>query len=101
MRLLAASAVCHVMLVAPVFSQTDDLAARSSHGKELMAAGKFEEAIPIYKELAAALPDNPGPLLNLGLALHMAGREREAVSRLQSVLKLEPANVIAHLYLGA
>ena len=99
MRLLASTALCLVALVAPAFTQPD-LAAESHQGKELMAAGRFEEAIPIYRSLVRALPDNPGPLLNLGLALHMAGHEREAVSQFLAVLKLDPGQTPARLYLG-
>lgn len=78
-----------------------DLAAESKQGKELMAAGRFEEAIPIYRDLVRALPVDPGPLMDLGLALHMAGHEREAVTELQRVVRMKPSNVPAHLFLGA
>src|SRR5438270_6954057 len=90
-----------VFVWSPVYGQTDDLALKSKVGKDLMAAGKFEEAIPVYRELVKALPDNPGPVMNLGMALHMAGHEREAVKEFQEVLKLEPAHMPAHLFLGA
>lgn len=90
-----------VLCIAPAFAQSDDVTAKLQRSKELMAAGRFEEAIPIYKDLVQALPNNPGPILNLGLALHMAGHEREAVSQFQAVLKIEPANLPARLFLGA
>jgi tetratricopeptide (TPR) repeat protein len=90
-----------VLPAAAVFGQTEDLAAEAHHAKELMAAGRFEEAIPVYRELVSALPNNPGPLMDLGLALHMTGQEREAVSQFQAVLKLEPTQLHAHLFLGA
>jgi len=92
--------MCLVFCLVPVYAQSDDLAAKSGRGKKLMAAGKFEEAIPIYRDLVQALPDNPGPMMNLGLALHMAGHEREAVSKFQPVLKLEPTHLPARLFLG-
>src|SRR5438876_808708 len=38
--------------------------------------------------------------MNLGLALHMAGREQEAVSQFQRVLKLESSHLPARLFLG-
>jgi len=90
-----------VFVWSQVYGQTDDLTLKSKVGKDLMAAGKFEEAIPVYRELVKALPDNPGPVMNLGMALHMAGHEREAVKEFQEVLKLEPAHMPAHLFLGA
>ena len=91
--------MCLVAFVRPACSQPD-LASESHQGKELMASGRFEEAIPIYRNLVRALPDNPGPLLNLGLALHMAGHEREAVQQFLAVLKLDPGDTPARLYLG-
>jgi tetratricopeptide (TPR) repeat protein len=87
------------LFVWPAHGQPD-LAAESHRGKELMAAGRFEEAIPVYRQLVNALPDNPGPLFNLGLALHLAGHEREAVIQLQAVINRQPGHVPAHLYLG-
>src|SRR5216684_1590182 len=53
-------------------AQSDDLALKSQRAKELMAEGRFAEAIPIYRELNHAVPNNPGLMLNLGMALHMA-----------------------------
>jgi len=94
-------AVILVLLCPQANAQTDALAWKSKHGKELMAAGKFEEAIPIYRELVKELPDNPGPVMNLGMALHMAGYEEEAVREFQEVLKLEPGHLPARLFLGA
>jgi len=85
----------------PASVQADDLAAQAARGKELMAAGRFEDAIPIYRGLVKALPNNPGPLLNLGMALHISGQEHEAVRRLLQVLKLAPGHYPALLFLGA
>jgi tetratricopeptide (TPR) repeat protein len=90
-----------VLVFAQADAQTDELATKSKRGKDLMAAGKFDEAIPIYRELVKALPDNPGPVMNLGLALHMAGHEQEAVREFQEVLKIEPGHLPARLFLGA
>ncbi len=94
-------AACLALGAVPLRAQTNDLAAKSKRGKQLMAAGRFEEAIPIYRDLAKALPDNPGPVMDLGLALHMAGHEREAAGQFQTVLKLKPADLPARLFLGA
>jgi len=80
--------------------QDDALVAKSRRAKELMAAGKAEEAIPIYRELVRALPDNPGLVMDLGLALDMAGHKREAVREYEKVLKLHPRHVPALLFLG-
>lgn len=79
----------------------DDLAAKSRRGKELMAAGEYAKAIPVYRELVRALPDNPGLLLNLGMALHLAGQDREAIAPLEAALRLQPDLLPAALFLGA
>jgi len=82
-------------------SQTDDQTRDSKHANDLMAAGRYEQAIPIYRRLVDALPGNTGLLLNLALAEHMAGREREAIPHLEAVLKSQPNLMPALLSLGA
>jgi tetratricopeptide (TPR) repeat protein len=101
MGLTVRVALSLVLAFAQASAQTDELAAKSKRGKDLMAAGKFEEAIPIYRELVKALPDNPGPAMNLGLALHMAGKDLEAVRQFQQVLKADPGHLPARLFLGS
>jgi tetratricopeptide (TPR) repeat protein len=81
-------------------AQPADLAMKSRHAKELMAAGKYEQAIGIYRDLAHALPNNPGLIMDLGLALHMSGHEEEAIREFEAVLKLSPRQVPSQLYLG-
>jgi predicted Zn-dependent protease len=92
------------LILLPVTSfcapQDDVLIAKSRRAKELMAAGKAEEAIPIYRDLVRTLPNNPGLRMNLGLALDMAGRKPEAVREYEAVLKFDPHSVPALLFLG-
>ncbi len=83
------------------FAQSDDLAAKSRRAKEFMAEGKFTEAIPLYRELNLAVPNNAGLLLNLGMALHMAGDERKSIPQLEAAAKLDPKLAPAWLFLGA
>jgi predicted Zn-dependent protease len=79
----------------------DQLAAKSAAGKELMAAGRYAEAIPVYRDLVQALPGNPGLLVNLGMALHLSGQDAEAVPPLEAALRLQPDLLPAALFLGA
>jgi tetratricopeptide (TPR) repeat protein len=79
----------------------EDLAAKARRGKEAMAAGRFDEAAALYAEITRAMPEEPGMLLNLGMALSMAGRPREAVPRLEAALRLRPDLLPASLFLGA
>ena len=81
-------------------AQEQDLADLSHKAKELMAAGHFEEAIPICKQLVKAVPGNPGLILNLGMAEEMAGHPGEAAPRFEEVLKIEPKNARALISLA-
>src|ERR1700730_2212507 len=77
------------LLVQPkTFAQSGDLAAKSQRAKTFMAEGKFARAIPLYRELNQSVPNNPGLMLNLGMALHLAGEERKAIPALESATKL-------------
>jgi predicted Zn-dependent protease len=89
-----------LLLSGPLLAQAPDLAQKSHRAKELLEAGKAEEAVPLYRELAQALPNNPGLMMNLGLALDMAGHKRQAVRQYESVLKLDPHHLPALLLLG-
>ena len=93
---ITVSLLCCSSLVA----QTD-LAARAQRGKQALAEERFAEAATIYAEIVAALPDDPGMRLNLGMALSMAGRVREAMPQLQRAVDLKPTLLAAWLFLGA
>lgn len=93
-----ASPLFFVLLLA---AQPQDLALKSRQAKELMAAGRFAEAIPIYTELVRAVPNNPGLILNLGLAQQMAGQHRNAVRQFEAAVKLQPDLFPAWFSLGA
>jgi len=82
-------------------AQSDDLAVKSQRAKVFMAQGRFAEAIPLYRELNQTVPNNPGLMLNLGMALHLAGDERKAIPQLEGAVKLEAKLVPAWLFLGA
>jgi predicted Zn-dependent protease len=75
-----------------LFAQTEEQAGESHRARELMAAGKYEQAIPIYRNLVKALPGNTGLVLDLAVAEHLAGRDREAIPHFEAVLKTQPKN---------
>jgi len=95
--------LCLILILtqASSLAQSDDLAAKSRRAKEFMAEGKFAEAVPLYRELNLAVPNNAGLLLNLGMALHMAGDERKSIPQLEAAVKLDPKLAPAWLFLGA
>jgi len=86
---------------AALSAQSDELASKSHQAKELMGAGRFTDAVPIYEQLCRALPRNTGLRLNLGLALQMSGMNQKAIPQFEQVLKAEPNNEPALLSLGA
>src|SRR5712691_2312244 len=100
MQHLAAS-LAVLLAIAAAGQQGDQLALKSHQAKSLLAQGRFAEAIPLYEKLVRALPGNPGLRLNLGIAEHMAGRDREAAATLQEVLRVDPNNGPALAMCGA
>jgi tetratricopeptide (TPR) repeat protein len=103
MKGLSALLLCLASVLTQTSSsgQSDDLATKSQRAKEFMAEGKFAEAVPLYRELNLAVPNNAGLLLNLGMALHMAGDERKSIPQLEAAVKLDPKLAPAWLFLGA
>jgi tetratricopeptide (TPR) repeat protein len=79
----------------------DTLAAQSARAKELMAAERYAEAIPLYRALVQAFPDNPGLRLNLGMALHLDGQDEAAIPHLVEARRKNPRALPAVLFLGA
>ncbi len=100
-RSLLVTAVLVLSAALAVNGQSQALIEKSQRGVELMAAGKFEEAIPVYRELSQAVPNNPGLLLNLGMALQLAGHSRQAIAPLERALKLDASTLPAWLFVGS
>jgi predicted Zn-dependent protease len=78
-----------------------ELAAASQRATDAMNDGKYGEAIAIYRELLKARPRDPGLMMNLGIALAMAGREADAIDPLSRAVAARPSLVPAHLFLGS
>jgi predicted Zn-dependent protease len=97
--------VAAVMMVSPArfnaIQGPDALGARAAEGAAAMKAGKFQEAVTIYDELASARPGDAGLLMNLGMARYMAGQPADALPPLQKAVRLRPALAPASLFLGA
>src|SRR5579859_6010387 len=88
------------LAVASLTLGQDELAAQSARAKQAMANRRFDEAVQLYSALVGALPQNPGMLMNLGLALHSAGRYREAIASFANALALRPELVPAKMLTG-
>ncbi|MSV31977.1 MAG: tetratricopeptide repeat protein, partial [Bryobacterales bacterium] len=72
----------------------------AEEGQRRLSVGDFAGAVPIYAELVKQSPANPGWKLNLGIALHMAGRDKEAVVPLSAAAGAMPQAFPAHALLG-
>jgi predicted Zn-dependent protease len=101
MKLLGLWVCACLLAISPADAQTAELARKSQQAHELMAAGKVEQALAIYRELVQASPNNPGLQLDLGMALHMAGRDLEAILPLQTAVHAQPDLFPANLFLAA
>ena len=82
-------------------AQGDDLAVRTRAASRAMSEGRFDDAAGVYRDLLKGRPDDPRLLMNLGMALAMAGRESEALPVLQRAIERDPSLVPAHLFLGS
>jgi predicted Zn-dependent protease len=98
--ILRCAILVSLLAAAPLAAQTEDLAAQSRRAGQAMAAGKFDEAERLYRGLIAAVPDNPGLILNLGLALYSQGRCGEARPQFEAALRKEPKLAAGWLLLG-
>src|SRR5258708_16215126 len=85
-----AAGLAVLLVLAAAGQQEDQLALKSRQAKSLLAQGRYADAIPLYEELVKALPGNPGLRLNLGIAEHMSGRDREAAATLGEGVRVEP-----------
>ena len=83
-----------------LISQSSELATRSRDASRAMTESRFDEAARIYRELLQSLPNDPGLLMNLGMALAMGGHESDAIAPLERAISLN-ALVPAHLFLGS
>lgn len=100
MRTIITILICVLALSRPAIAQPT-LAAQQEAAKQAMAAGNFDEAARRYRDLLKAVPNEPGLLMNFGMALAMGGHAREAIEPLAIVTKVRPALLPAWLFLGS
>ena len=72
----------------------------SEQGAQAMRDRRFADAERIYHEMVKAHPDEPRLHMNLGLAMHSAGKYREAIPEFERFLKAHPQPGPAHLLIG-
>jgi predicted Zn-dependent protease len=87
--------------ICPARGAQGDLAARNKAAAQAMSDGRYDAAAGIYREMLTALPDEPGLLMNLGMALAMGSHEADALPPLQRAVSLNPKLIPAHMFLGS
>jgi tetratricopeptide (TPR) repeat protein len=89
-----------LVVIAPALRGQDDAVLKSQRAKKAMLDRRFDEAVQLYSELSRSMPQNPGMRFNLGMALHSAGRYREAIECFDAVLKMQPGLTAARIFTG-
>jgi tetratricopeptide (TPR) repeat protein len=78
---------------APVI--TPQLHADFAAAVALLKAEQYEKSIEVFQQLAAALPDNAMPLINIAHAFNQQGKPDAAEPHLKQALVIDPDNPIA------
>jgi predicted Zn-dependent protease len=70
--------------------QSADIAGRNEEAARAMREGRYDEAVALYRDLAALSPNDPRVLMNLGAAYSAAGKRALAVAALRKATELAP-----------
>jgi predicted Zn-dependent protease len=102
-RCLGPSVVVAIICAGPhalIAGQQTGAAETAARAREAMQAQRYDDAVKLYEELVRTSPGTPGLRLNLGIALHSAGRYERARVELQRVVAEQPSLTPAWLMLG-
>jgi tetratricopeptide (TPR) repeat protein len=94
---ICAGLLCAVSLWAQVAPPSEAL----RRSRDLVIAGKPEQAVPIYQELVRTFPNNPDLRVDLCVAQYKARHYRDSAEQAKAALKLQPESPTANLFLGA
>jgi predicted Zn-dependent protease len=89
-----------LFLTFTILAQTADPAKDAQRAQELVVAGRFDEAVRIYRDLVQRTPGNPLLLQNLCIAEYSARQYRDAIGHATAALKLQSDLIPARLLLG-
>ena len=78
-------------------AMADDLAAQI---RAAQSAGDYQKAAKLYRQLIADGTDSPEVRSNLGITLHLAGSNREAMDQFRIALRQNPSLTSANLFAG-
>jgi len=88
-------------LVLGLAAQSPDRARQLKQARELVAAGKTDEAIAIYAALVKQSPADPSLRVNLAISQFKAGHYAETIAHCRKALEQRPGMIPALLFLGA
>lgn len=89
--------------VEPTLRITPGMAADQAaylQGKQLLSAGKLEDAITAFRQSLVLNPANVDSLVGLGVAQSMSQRQPEAIMAFRQAVALQPGNAQWHANLG-
>jgi tetratricopeptide (TPR) repeat protein len=92
-----AGLLCAATLWAQMAPPSEPLA----RARDLVIAGKPEQAAAIYQELVRKFPENPELRVDLCIAHYKAGHYKASAEAAKAALKLRPELPAANLFLGA
>jgi tetratricopeptide (TPR) repeat protein len=75
-------------------------ASKSAQADKQLASGNVKEAVALYKDAVAALPENAMLQLKLGLALDRTGDTSGEMAALKKAIQLDPNMAVAHDQIG-
>ncbi|HKT10525.1 MAG TPA: tetratricopeptide repeat protein [Terriglobia bacterium] len=94
--------VCVALLcAASLFAQARPTSELLSRARNLVIAGKPEQAVPIYQELVQEFPNNAVLRVDLSIAQYQARHYSDSAQTAKAALRLQPGLPSANLFLGA
>jgi tetratricopeptide (TPR) repeat protein len=89
------------MCAATIWAQVAPPSESLRRARDLVIAGKPEQAVLIYQDLVRTFPNNPGLRVDLCVAQYKARQYRDSAEQAETALKLRPDLPAANLFLGA
>lgn len=89
-----------MVVCASPYAQSKDAAGQEQAAARAMSEGRYDEAVTLYRELSAASPRDPRPVLQLAVAYSAARERMAAVATLRKATALAPSLPAAWYALG-
>jgi tetratricopeptide (TPR) repeat protein len=90
-----------LLFAATVGAQAGPPSEQLRRARELVLAGKPEQAVPIYQQLIRTSPNSPDLRVDLCIAQFKARHYKDSIEQAKAALRLRPELPSANLFLGA